>query len=274
VKGKCSAHPDPRVQAVVEQVREAGMTQMIDRLRLLHNQEPKEVIILCSIPLDIEVDRLVTWEELAGNHRLNKLLDMCAAKGLAGLPLVPSWLTRRFPEIFDNPKSAENWLRNSQVLDLLRKSSNPKNAINSIRMGNLGLFGSEAPSEPEVATWRFVEYRPASRRGRWSNAAVCGLDARAAIAQALGVPESTVELRKPVWREPHIVEEPFADAIAIIVTTPKRAWLRPHIFEPSIKPLSFLELARPDEGEGVLLTELVCQSDWGPTHMPPQPAVH
>jgi hypothetical protein len=42
-----------------------------------------------------------------------------------------------------------------------------------------------------------------------------------------------------------------------------------------IKPLSFVELFRPDEeGEGVLLTELVCQSDWGPTHMPPQPGVH
>jgi hypothetical protein len=40
------------------------------------------------------------------------------------------------------------------------------------------------------------------------------------------------------------------------------------------KPLSFAAMLRENEGEGVLLTELVCQSDWGPTHRQPQPAVH
>jgi hypothetical protein len=273
--GKVSVQPDERVQAVVEQVRERGMTQAIDRLRLIHNPEPKDVFILSKIPLDIEVDRLLTWGELAGNHRLNKMLDTCAAEGLEAVPLTPIWLFQR--KLFATPKSAENWLRYSQFIDFARKSNNPENAIRSIVMGNSGLCGAQASTttcEPKVATWRLVEYRLAGRRGRWSNAAVCGLDARAAIAQVLGVPESTLDLRKPVWREPHIVEEPLADPIAIIVTTPKRAWPRPHIVEPSIKPLSFVELLRPDEGEGILLTELVCQSDWGPTHMLPRPAVH
>jgi hypothetical protein len=41
-----------------------------------------------------------------------------------------------------------------------------------------------------------------------------------------------------------------------------------------VKPLSFAAMLREDEGEGVLLTELVCRSDWGATHMLPQPAVH
>jgi hypothetical protein len=40
------------------------------------------------------------------------------------------------------------------------------------------------------------------------------------------------------------------------------------------KPLNFAAMLREDEGEGVLLTELVCQSDWSPTHMLPQPAAH
>jgi hypothetical protein len=40
------------------------------------------------------------------------------------------------------------------------------------------------------------------------------------------------------------------------------------------KPLSFAAMLRPDEeGAGVLLTELVCQSDWSPTDMLP-PTVH
>jgi hypothetical protein len=40
------------------------------------------------------------------------------------------------------------------------------------------------------------------------------------------------------------------------------------------KPLSFAAMLREDEGEGVLVTELVCQSEWRPTHRQPQPAVH
>jgi hypothetical protein len=196
--GKVSIQPDERVQAVVEQVREGGMTQAIDRLRLIHNTEPKDVFILSSIPLDMEVDRLVTWEELAGNHRLNKVLDTCAAAGLEAVPLTPTWLVEK--KLFQNPKSAENWLRHSQVVDLARKSSNPENAIISIVMGKSGLLGADGSSdtsEPKVATWRLVEYRPAGRRGKWSNALVCGLDARAAIAEALGISESAIELREP-----------------------------------------------------------------------------
>ena len=57
---KVATHPDPRVQAVVEQGREAEMLQAIDRLRLIHTQKRKTVYILCSIPLDTSVDELVT----------------------------------------------------------------------------------------------------------------------------------------------------------------------------------------------------------------------
>jgi hypothetical protein len=59
--GSVSVHPDPRVQAVVEQPREAEMLQAIDRLRLIHTEKRKTVYILCSVPLDIPVDELVTW---------------------------------------------------------------------------------------------------------------------------------------------------------------------------------------------------------------------
>jgi hypothetical protein len=65
-------HPDRRVQAVVHQIREAEMVQAIDRLRLIHSEREKTVIILCNIPLDIPVDELVTWRELAGDGRLER----------------------------------------------------------------------------------------------------------------------------------------------------------------------------------------------------------
>jgi hypothetical protein len=53
---------------VVEQIREAEMLQAIDRLRLIHSQRKKTVIILCNIPLDLPVDELVTcnWSEMGG----------------------------------------------------------------------------------------------------------------------------------------------------------------------------------------------------------------
>jgi hypothetical protein len=66
-----SVHPDPRLQAVVEQGREAEMVQAIDRLRLIHNEKRKTVYILCSIPLDIPINELVTWKQLIGDRRLS-----------------------------------------------------------------------------------------------------------------------------------------------------------------------------------------------------------
>jgi hypothetical protein len=67
---RVSVHPDPRVQAIVEQVREAEMLQAIDRLRLIHSERRKAIYILCNIPLDIPVDELVTWKQLTGDRRL------------------------------------------------------------------------------------------------------------------------------------------------------------------------------------------------------------
>jgi hypothetical protein len=96
-----SVHPDPRVQAVVEQGREAEMVQAIDRLRLIHNEKRKTVYILCNIPLDIPVDELVTWRELAGDGRLTDALAACEKQGWEALPLAAKELTRLFPELWE-----------------------------------------------------------------------------------------------------------------------------------------------------------------------------
>ena len=86
---KVKVHPDRRVQAVVEQVREAEMVQAIDRLRLIHSEREKTVVILCNIPLDLPVDELVTWRELVGDGRLVKTLEICEQNGWGALPLAP-----------------------------------------------------------------------------------------------------------------------------------------------------------------------------------------
>jgi hypothetical protein len=76
-----AVHPEPRVQAVVEQSREAEMIQAVDRLRLIHNEKRKTVYILCNIPLDLPVDELVTWKQLTGDRRLNDALAECDEGG-------------------------------------------------------------------------------------------------------------------------------------------------------------------------------------------------
>ena len=101
-----SIHPDPRVQAVLEQGREAEMVQAIDRLRLVHNTERKTVYILCNIPLDLAVDELVTWKQLNGDRRLADALAECDERGWDALSLAGKELHRLFPKLWTTKKAA------------------------------------------------------------------------------------------------------------------------------------------------------------------------
>ncbi|MBI4377377.1 MAG: hypothetical protein HY549_13135 [Elusimicrobia bacterium] len=98
-------HLDPRVQRILELKRERESAQAIDRVRLVHCETPKVVLILCNLPLDIDVDRLVSWRDLAnGGCRLDQALKR---NGWA-LPLVPSCLARNWPDLFASPRAAEH----------------------------------------------------------------------------------------------------------------------------------------------------------------------
>jgi len=209
--GRVRAHPDPRVQAVVEQAREAETLQAIDRLRLVHNAEPKPVYILCSIPLaDIEVDRLVTWEELAGIERLNDALDRCAGGLAPALPLSPRWMSSRLAEIWGSENAAKAWLRDPRVADLFEKSSKG-GTPNIITLAKPPFENSSAAEalQPAVTYWREVEYRRADRRGgRASRALVPNrTNPVAAIAAALGCEPAEIMIIKKPWSPPSYKEE-------------------------------------------------------------------
>ena len=60
-----SVHPDPRAQALLEQVREREMEQAVARLRLVHRDRPATVYLLTNMPLNLEVATLTTWNALA-----------------------------------------------------------------------------------------------------------------------------------------------------------------------------------------------------------------
>jgi hypothetical protein len=165
---KVRVHPDPRVQAVVEQIRESEMVQAIDRLRLIHSPRRKTVYILCNIPLNIPVDKLVTWRELYGDSRLARALERCEEQGWDALPLASKQLTRLFTELWGTERAAENWLRKNPLMPL----------ISIIRV------------------WGVLNtYRPPGQT-RWSRALVRhGADAGLALASVLGVPAADIRVR-------------------------------------------------------------------------------
>ena len=163
-----SVHPDPRVQAVVEQGREAEMVQAIDRLRLIHNEKRKRVYILCSIPLDMPIDELVTWKQLTGDRRLSDALAECDEREWCALPLAAKELSRLFPTLWATKKAAERWV-----------AKNPPKAYRDI-----------------IRVWGVLNtYRPPGQTS-WSTAVVRhGADPQSALAEVLGVPAGDIRLR-------------------------------------------------------------------------------
>jgi len=176
---KVRVHPDQRVQAVVEQTREAEMIQAIDRLRLIHSTREKTVYILCNIPLDIPVDEVVTWRELVGDGRLVRALEWCEENRWEALPLVPEKLSDLLPELWGTAKAAERWLE--------------KNPLN--------------PSVSTIRLWGVLaDYRSGRRQRRWSKALVRhGADAREALAAVLGMPAEDIRVRRARGSTPALV---------------------------------------------------------------------
>ena len=86
------------------------MIQAIDRLRLIHSEKRQTVYILCSIPLDLPVDELVTWKQLTGDRRLSDALAECDERGWDALPLAARELYRLFPSLWTTRKAAKRWL--------------------------------------------------------------------------------------------------------------------------------------------------------------------
>ena len=164
-----SVHPDRRVQAVVQQAREAEMLQAIDRLRLIHAERQKTVYILCNIPLDIPVDRLVTWEQLIPDKRLSKAIATCDAQGWDALPLAAKALTAKFPELWDSLKAAQRWLDKKPL----------------------------EHSKSNIRVWGVFQYLQQGQK-RWSRALIRDgvADCAAALGRVLGVSPELLRVRR------------------------------------------------------------------------------
>jgi hypothetical protein len=102
---KAAVHPDSRVQALLEQIRERESVQAIDRLRLVHRSRPACVIILSNLVLDITVDRLVTWSEIIPS----RIEQAFALRG--AILLSPAELSRCFPDLWRSEGATRSEIR-------------------------------------------------------------------------------------------------------------------------------------------------------------------
>ncbi len=104
-------HPDPRIQRLMEQIREKESLQGIDRSRLLFPKEgePKTTVrIFSNLILDIDVDHVLAEEEVLA--RTTKLTEVWnKADGV--LPLGTEWLAKNFPTVFSTDTVAKRYFQ-------------------------------------------------------------------------------------------------------------------------------------------------------------------
>jgi hypothetical protein len=173
-------HPDPRCQAVLEQVREAEIAQAIDRVRPVFNR--RRIIVLTSIVLDLTVDHARTWPEL----RPGKFADAFGRHGV--LPLSASDLCRGFPDLWRSENTAKSDLKRKGLI-----GCNPQ---------IINLFGICTPLNQ---THLKATYRRQGQRGKAAHALVSAavLDPRAALESLVGeLAEFEVEDEPPAAKVP------------------------------------------------------------------------
>ncbi len=148
-------HPDDRVQAVLEQIREAESVQAIDRLRLVHNVQAKNVYLLSNIPLDVDVHELVDWDDLMEGRRVEQ-----AFKQMSGtMPLAPTWLAQRFPRLWRTVAAAEK--------DIARWRKG-RHCSNRSSIGKTSVFAHEyrpAASGQRAWSWCLSTFKNAADAG-------------------------------------------------------------------------------------------------------------
>jgi hypothetical protein len=127
-------HPDPRVQAVHEQIREAELLQAIDRLRSIWS--PRQIVLLNDLCLDVVYDAIYRHKDLvAGGNRIERAF---LSTGI--VPLSPADLHRLHPTVFKTDKAAEYGIKNYPE----HLNNNPIWNSRVFRYRRVGQHGQEA----------------------------------------------------------------------------------------------------------------------------------
>ena len=152
-------HPDPRVQEIIEQIREAEIVQAVDRVRPIFNQ--RTITLMNNLALDVTYDRVLSHADLvAGGSRWER------AWGATGIiPLGAAYLHRAHPCLFRSVEAARHALKREP----LKWGQNP----NNINIWNLAPFDFRGKGQPGKASRVLVD-------------TVRHADPRAAVEAALG----------------------------------------------------------------------------------------
>jgi hypothetical protein len=115
-------HPDPRVNRVLWQMREAEVIQAIDRVRAV--RFPRRILILNALDLQrpdddagrpdlgVPADVHLSWPELHnGGNRAETVLSTTGGF----LPIAPKALARIAPELFPSAEAAKKWLHRTDL---------------------------------------------------------------------------------------------------------------------------------------------------------------
>jgi hypothetical protein len=99
-------HPDPRVQRIVEQIREATVLQNLDRVRPIYNR--RVLVPMNELVLDLTYDQVLRHQQLVdGGLRIDRILK----KTDGVLPLTPATLSALFPDLAGSVPTARRAIR-------------------------------------------------------------------------------------------------------------------------------------------------------------------
>jgi hypothetical protein len=122
-----SVHPDPRCEAVHEQIREAELLQAIDRVRAIYNH--RTIYLLNDLVLDITYDSNLSWRDMqSGGTRF----DIAFARtGRTVFLDSPGEWSRCFEDLWPNKNTAKCAIRakGGVVLPIVIKDSKPSNIL-------------------------------------------------------------------------------------------------------------------------------------------------
>jgi hypothetical protein len=192
-------HPDPRCQALLEQVREAEIIQAVDRVRPVFNR--RRIFVLTNLALDLTVDRALPWPELRPG------IFAFAFVRYGVLPLSAGDLANVFRDLWASESIAKDSLK------WWRQKTGGESQINKL-FGGLPLF-----PRPLAATYRRKKQR--------------GPAARALVRADLREPRHVVETLVGELVEFHVDRPP--DPPQATATAPAPAAPRPL---PALPPLA------------------------------------
>ena len=136
-------HPDPRVQEVLELIREDELLQAIDRPRPVWNR--RHLVLLNDLCLDVTYDAIYSHKHLAeGGNPIERAL---LATGI--LPHTADLLHLAHPSIFRSPKAAEHARENYPK----QPQESPVWALGVVSFRRVGQRGPEAKATVDRARW-------------------------------------------------------------------------------------------------------------------------